>query len=236
MVRYKEFIEAVGERLAVTDVERIREAVARIVYGLLPWLPPDEQSALGEALPAPLRPALRTDGTRTGGDADQFVHFVAARERYPAEHVRYEAQAVLSTLDEREPELGRRLRAALPDGFGELFRAPGGGPPPDLAAGRGVPPAELTDDDIAELLRHLPDWTGDRHRLARPVGPPDYLAEQLLARIRQVERQLNHRAVVTPQPDGSYLIEIWTHSKGLVTDLDAALARTIQDVIDDVLG
>lgn len=142
---------------------------------------------------------------------------------------------MLSVLAEREPDLARQLRSVLPPDFAELFGAPGGGPPPDLAAGRGVPPAELTDQDVRELLGRLREWTGDRRRLTRLVATPDHLAEQLLHRIRGVERQVGHRAVIRREPDGSYRIDLWTRSEGLVTDLDSALAEAIEDVIADVL-
>jgi pterin-4a-carbinolamine dehydratase len=98
-----------------------------------------------------------------------------------------------------------------------------------------MPSAELTDEDVRALLRRLPQWTGDRRRLSRRVVPPDYLAEQLFTRLRQLERSLNHRAVVVPEPDGAYRIEVWTHSEDLVTDLDAAFAQAVEDLIDDVL-
>lgn len=90
---------------------------------------------------------------------------------------------MLSALAALELEVTARLRRSLPDDFAELFLAPGGGPPADLAAGAGVPPAELTD-----------------------------------------------------QPDGSYRIEIWTHSEDQVTDLDVPFALAVEDLIDDVLG
>ena len=94
------------------------------------------------------------------------------------------------------------------------FVAPGGGPPADLAAAAGVPPAELTDDDVRTLLRRLLEWTGDHRRLIREVGPPDYLAEQLLGRLRRLEQATDRRAVVTDQPDGSYRIEVCDALRG----------------------
>ena len=236
MIRYGELLGAVRARLPRLEGDRAREAVARVVYGLLPWIPAAGRAALVEALPGPLRPADPEDVPEAKGDAEQFLRFVADRERYPAEQARYEAQAVLSALADLDPELGRRLREVLPAGFGELFQAPGGGPPPDVGAAAGVPPAELTDEDVRALLRRLPRWTGDRHRLSRQVAPPEYLAERLLAGIRDAERRLSHRAVVERQPDGSYRIDVWTHSEGLVTDLDARLARAVEDVIAGVLG
>jgi pterin-4a-carbinolamine dehydratase/uncharacterized protein (DUF2267 family) len=235
MARYEDFIDAVRERLAETEVERVREAVARTVAGLVLWLPREERPAFRDALPAPLRPADIEDAGIAGGGAATFVAFVAGREGRPPERVRSEVQAVLSAFEAMEPEAARRVRRSLPDDFGELFTAPGGGPPPDLAAGAGVPPAELTDEDVRTLLRRLPEWTGDRRRLSRPVAPPDYLAEQLFTRIRELEQTLSRRAVVVAEPDGSYRIDVWTHSEGLVTDLDAAFATAVEDLIDDVL-
>jgi pterin-4a-carbinolamine dehydratase/uncharacterized protein (DUF2267 family) len=236
MVRYEDVIDAVRERLGGAGVEEAREAVARAVGGLVLWLPREERRALADALPPPLRPAGVEDAGVAGGDAPAFVRFVAGREGREPERVRYEVQAVLSALATLEPEVTARLRRSLPDDFAELFIAPGGGPPPDLAAAAGVPPAELTDDDVRALLRRLPEWTGDRRRLTREVGPPDYLAEQLLDRLRRLEQVTGRRAVVTHQPDGSYRIEVWTHSEDRVTDLDVPFALAVEDLIDDVLG
>jgi hypothetical protein len=42
--------------------------------------------------------------------------------------------------------------------------------------------------------------------------------------------------VVTQQPDGSYRIEVWTHSEDLVTDLDIPFATAVEELIEDVLG
>jgi pterin-4a-carbinolamine dehydratase/uncharacterized protein (DUF2267 family) len=236
MVRYEDVIDAVRERLGGAGVEEAREAVARTVGGLVLWLPREERPALRDALPAPLRPAGVEDAGVADGNAPAFVRFVAGREGREPERVRYEVQAVLSALATLEPEVTARLRRSLPDDFADLFIAPGGGPPPDLAAGAGVPPAELTDDDVRALLRRLPEWTGDRRRLTREVGPPDYLAEQLLGRLRRLEQATGRRAVVTHQPDGSYRIEVWTHSEDQVTDLDVPFVLAVEDLIDDVLG
>jgi Uncharacterized conserved protein (DUF2267) len=199
------------------------------------WLPREERPALRDALPPPLRPAGVEHAGGRRRDAPAFVRFVAGREGREPERVRYEVQAVLSALETLEPEVTDRLRRSLPDDFAELFLAPGGGPPPDLAAGAGVPPAELTDDVLA-LLRRLPEWAGDHRRLTREVGPPDYLAEQLLDRLRRLEQATGRRAVVTDQPDGSYRIEVWTHSEDQVTDLDVPFVLAVEDLIDDVLG
>jgi hypothetical protein len=42
--------------------------------------------------------------------------------------------------------------------------------------------------------------------------------------------------VVTGEPDGSYRIEVWTHSEDQVTDLDVPFVLAVEDLIDDVLG
>ena len=157
MLRYQDFIDAVRERLGGVGLTEARQAVARTVGGLVLWLPREERPALCNALPPPLRPAGVEDAGVADGNARAFVRFVAGRQGREPERVRYEVQAVLSALATLEPEVTDRLRRSLPDDFAELFIAPGGGPPPDLAAGAGVPPAELTDDDVRALLRRLPE-------------------------------------------------------------------------------
>lgn len=236
MMDYEEVLDAVRERLGGAGVEEAREAVARTVGGLVLWLPREERPALRDALPALLRPAGVEDAGVADGNASAFVRFVAGREGREPERVRYEVQAVLSALATLEPEVGARLRRSLPDDFADLFVAPGGGPPPDLAAGAGVPPAELTDDDVRTLLGRLPEWSGDRRRLTREVGPPDYLAEQLLDRLRRLEQTTGRRAVVTRESDNLYRIEVWTHSEDQVTDLDVPFVLAVEDLIEDVLG
>jgi uncharacterized protein (DUF2267 family) len=49
MLRYKDFVDEVRDRLRIQDVERAREAVARTVYGLVRWLPEPERKALATA-------------------------------------------------------------------------------------------------------------------------------------------------------------------------------------------
>ena len=139
MLRYKDFIDAVRERLGGVGMTEARQAVARTVGGLVLWLPREERPALRDALPAPLRPADIEDAAVVGGDAPAFVRFVAGREGRPPELVRYEVQAVLL-------------------------------------------------------------------------------------------------AVVSEQPDGSYRIEVWTHSEDRVTDLDVPFVLAVEDLIDDVLA
>jgi uncharacterized protein (DUF2267 family) len=236
MVRYEDFVDAVRERLGGAGVQDARQAVARTAGALVLWLPREERPALRDALPAPLRPADVEEAGVAGGDAAEFVRFIAGREGRAPELVRYDVQAMLSALAALEPEAAARVRRSLPADFADLFVAPGGGPPADLGAGSGVPPAELSDEDVRALLRVLPEWTGDRRRLSRDVAPPDYLADQLLARLRSLEASTGRRAVVGRQPDGSYRIEVWTHSEDLVTDLDIPFARSVEDAIEDVLG
>src|SRR4051794_35677898 len=158
MLRYEDFIDAVRERLGGVGVTEARQAVARTVGGLVLWLPREERPALRDALPAPLRPADIEDAAVAAGDATALVRVVAGRGGRPPERVRYEVQAVLSALAALEPDEAARVRRSLPGEFAELFVAPGGGPPVDLSAGPGVPPAELTDEDVRALLRRLPQW------------------------------------------------------------------------------
>ena len=43
---------------------------------------------------------------------------------------------------------------------------------------------------------------------------------------------MNHHAVVEERADGT-VFRVWTHARGVVTDLDIELARRISEVIED---
>ena len=73
---------------------------------------------------------------------------------------------MLSALAALEPEVIARVRRSLPDDFAELFAAPGGEPPDDLAAGAGVPPTRTPPPEREIDPRRPPagpvPGTGDR--------------------------------------------------------------------------
>ena len=43
---------------------------------------------------------------------------------------------------------------------------------------------------------------------------------------------MNHHAVVEERPDGT-VFRVWTHARGVVTDLDVELTRRISDIIEE---
>jgi 4a-hydroxytetrahydrobiopterin dehydratase len=43
---------------------------------------------------------------------------------------------------------------------------------------------------------------------------------------------MNHHAVVEERPDGT-AFRVWTHARGVVTDLDLELARRISEVVEN---
>ena len=43
---------------------------------------------------------------------------------------------------------------------------------------------------------------------------------------------MNHHAVVEEQEDGT-TFRVWTHARGVVTDLDIELARRISEIIEN---
>jgi 4a-hydroxytetrahydrobiopterin dehydratase len=92
-------------------------------------------------------------------------------------------------------------------------------------------PTELSDEDVAAALTSLPGWTGDVRALERTVVLPDGIGQELRDRIARVEQAMNHHAVVEERPDGT-VFRVWTHARGVVTDLDVELAGRISEVIE----
>jgi 4a-hydroxytetrahydrobiopterin dehydratase len=124
------------------------------------------------------------------------------------------------------------VRSQLPDEFRDLFAAPGDGPPPSRAATAALPePTDLTAEEVSAALAALPGGTGDDRVVERTVVFPSGVGQELRDRISRVERAMNHHAVVEEHPDGT-TVRVWTHARGVVTDLDIELARRISEIID----
>jgi pterin-4a-carbinolamine dehydratase len=170
---------------------------------------------------------------RRDEDKAHLLQTVASELDASPEQARFLAQAVLSALADQDAPTAETVRSQLPEDFLELFAAPGDGPPPDRAATAAVPgPTDLTADEVSAALAALPGWTGDVHALERTVGLPPDIGQELRERISVVEREMNHHAVVEERADGT-TFRVWTHARGVVTDLDIELARRISEIIEN---
>ena len=239
-LQYEELLADIAARLGVDPPGRAALVTRAVLADFSAQLRPQSRERLASVLP-PLLAVLVTDTVRSEPpDADRFVEEVASGTvSTTPEHALYYIQAVLSALDDAAPDVTRDVRTDLPPEFDGLFTAPGDGPPPEVAASAAEPvPTELTSEEVAAALRRLPRWSGDRHALTRTVALPPGLDHPILNRVHEAERDMQHRAVIErsrsdSQPDSRELtFRVWTHSVGLVTELDVELARRISDAIE----
>ena len=206
-----------------------------VLVGVARRLDDTGRKALVSTLPTQFATLVRESlPLRRDEDKTLFLQTVASELDTSPERSRWLAQAVLSALADQDASTAETVRRQLPEDFLDLFAAPGDGPPPDRAATAAIPgPTDLTVEEVSAALAALPGWTGDVRRLERTVGlPPGDVGQELRDRISRVERAMNHHAVVEEQPDGTRF-RVWTHARGVVTDLDIELARRISEIIEN---
>lgn len=233
MVAHREFLEAVAERAALDHPDAAKRPAKSVLVCVARRLDDTGRNALGSTLPTQLATPVRESvPLRQGEEKTLFLQTVASELDASPQRARFLAQAVLSALVDHDAPTAETVRRKLPEDFLELFVAPGEGPPPTRAATAALPePTDLTAEEVSAALAALPGWTGDVHALERVVVLPPGIGQELLDRISRVERSMNHHAVVEERPDGTSF-RVWTHARGLVTDLDVELARRINEIID----
>jgi uncharacterized protein (DUF2267 family)/pterin-4a-carbinolamine dehydratase len=231
---YNELLTEVAGRVGADPPHRARLLTRSVLAALAAQLDGEQRAMLAHALPASLADVVLSTQRAARPDPIQLIDTVTSGSTdTTAERARYGIQAVLSALTDLDPELGALLKDRLPAEYAELFVAPGDGPPPDRGATAAENVAtELSDADVAAVLRTLPGWRGDRHGLFRTVGLPPGLDEPVLARVQAAERELNHRAV-TDRSASDVTFRVWTHSVGVVTELDVRLAQRISAAIEE---
>jgi pterin-4a-carbinolamine dehydratase/uncharacterized protein (DUF2267 family) len=233
VVAHREFLAAVAARAGLDPPDAAKRPAGSVLVGVARRLDGPTREGLVSTLPNQLAGLVRdsaplsTDRGRT-----PFLQTVASELDTSPERARFLAQAVLSALADQDFPAAESVRSQLPEDFADLFEAPGEGPPPERAATAALPePTELTDEDVAAALTSLPGWTGDVRALERTVVLPDGIGQELRDRIARVEQAMNHHAVVEERPDGT-VFRVWTHARGVVTDLDVELAGRISEVIE----
>jgi uncharacterized protein (DUF2267 family)/pterin-4a-carbinolamine dehydratase len=234
VLAHREFLEAVADRAGLDRPDAAKRPVESVLVCVARRLDDPGREALGSTLPTQLATLVRESAPlRRDEDKTLLLQTVASELDVSPERARFLAQAVLSALADQDAPTAETVRSQLPEDFSDLFAAPGDGPPPDRAASAAVPgPTDLTAEEVAAALAALPGWTGDVHGLERTVGLPPDVGEELRDRISRVELAMNHHAVVEEQADGT-TFRVWTHARGVVTDLDIELARRISEIIDN---
>jgi uncharacterized protein (DUF2267 family)/pterin-4a-carbinolamine dehydratase len=231
---HREFLEAVAERAGLDRADAAKRPTESVLACVARRLDDTGRKALGATLPTQLATVvLESAPLRRHEDKTHFLQTVASELDTSPERARFLAQAVLSALADQDGPTAETVRSQLPEDFVDLFAAPGEGPPPDRAATAAIPgPTDLTAEEVSAALATLPGWTGDVRALERTVGLPPEVGEDLRESIARVELEMNHHAVVEEQPDGT-TFRVWTHARGVVTDLDVELARRISEIIEN---
>jgi uncharacterized protein (DUF2267 family)/pterin-4a-carbinolamine dehydratase len=233
VLAHREFLVAVADRAGLDRPDAAKRPTESVLVGVARRLDDSGRKWLGAALPTQLATLVResTPLHRDQGKAP-FLQTVASELDASPERARLLAQAVLSELADQDPPTGESLRTELPEDFLDLFVAPGDGPPPDRAATAALDePTDLTEEEVSAALADLPGWKGDVRALERTVVLPPGIGQELRDGIARVEQAMNHRAVVEERDDGT-VFRVWTHARGVVTDLDVELARRISEVIE----
>ena len=135
-----------------------------------------DRRRLLDATPTELHDDDRVDVPLAAPDLAGFVHEIAVMSGRTPEQARYQAQAVLSALADRAPDLVESLD--LPTYVRDLLAPPPEGGGVVGATGRI---ASLTDDELRAALDELPYWSGDRNNLSRTLVLPPGNLERVLA-------------------------------------------------------
>jgi uncharacterized protein (DUF2267 family)/pterin-4a-carbinolamine dehydratase len=231
---YEELLNEIAARLGVDPPGRASLLTRSVLAALSAQLDGPARELLAAALPSALGEIVADTLRVEERSAQRLVEDVASGiVNTTPERARYGVQAVLSAVAAAYPDVARAIRAELPADYDELFTAPGDGPPPELAASAAEDiPTELSDTDIDRALRKLPGWRGDRHALCRTVDLPPGLDRPILERVHAAERDLQHKAVIDHSGQET-TFRVWTHSIGVVTELDVRLAARITQAIEN---
>lgn len=233
-IRYRDLVTDVGRRAGV-DFEQARAAAEATVLVLAQALDEAGRQRLLDAVPTELQEDLPADAANRRPDLAGFLEEIARLSRRTPEQARYQAQATLSAIADRDGALMESLD--LPTGLRELLAPPGAGG--GLVEPDGRPTVALTDDELRAALAELPYWSGGRESLSRTVIlPPDSL-DRVLARLDGLAGESGYRPSVgrapsigRPEPNTA-VITVRTKSINAVTAVDVDLAHRVDEAIDE---
>jgi len=234
LLAHRELLAAIAARAGLDPPDAARQPAEVILVAVAGRLDDMGREALEQTLPNQLSRLVHGSAPLNPPESKAaFLQTVASDLDTSPERARVLSQAVLSALADQDATTAETVRGQLPEDFGDLFTAPGEGPPPDRAATAALPePTDLTADEVAEALDSLPSWSGDVRALERTVVLPPGVGQEIRDRIGRVEQAMNHHAVIEEAPDGT-TFRVWTHARGVVTDLDVELARRISEIIEE---
>src|SRR5690606_523654 len=226
-VQYRDLVAEVSHR-ARLDFDTARPAAEAAITVLARCLNDADRQRLLDATPTELHDDDRVDVPLPGPDLASFVREVAAMSGRTPEQARYQAQAVLSALADRAPELVASLD--VPPYLRDLLAPPPEGGGVVGASGRV---AALTDDELRAALDELPYWSGDRNNLCRTLVLPPGNMERVLQRLARLKLDLGRAPHIGRRADGTAVLVVRTNSIDAVTRLDVDLAHAVDAAIDE---
>jgi len=97
-------------------------------------------------------------------------------------------------------------------------------------------PVPLTAEELAEALRGLPYWSGDRDGISRTVLlPPDDL-DRVLPRLDRLREETGRAPRVARPRPGAAVLTVFTTSVSAVTRRDIDLAHRVDRAVDQAGG
>ncbi|WP_019816287.1 DUF2267 domain-containing protein [Saccharomonospora saliphila] len=230
-MKYQDLIEWVRRDAELGGTREARETVAAVLATLAHCLSPADRDRVAESLPGSLENAAEVPGPPEIRDGAGLVVEAGHRLGVGAERARYLTQAVIRALRAGDPALVDHLRSTLASDVLAVLE-PTGEPPGRAESVRREVPTELSDTDVASVLRRLPEWEGDRTGISRTVRLPADRHDPLVNQVQRVAAEFNDHARVSRSGD-AVTFTVSTGS-GVVTEPDVRLAERIDQVVTDV--
>lgn len=228
VLAYRDLVSDVGRRAGV-DFEQARAAAGATVTVLAQALHSEDRRRLLDAVPGQLCDERSLASAARRRDLAGFLDEVARLTHRSPEQARYQAQATLSALAERDRGLIESLD--LPGDLRELLGPPtaGGGLVDSVGA-----TAALTDDELRDALARLPYWSGDRRQMTRGIELPPENLDRVLGRLARLRPDTGRGPTIGRISPGRAVLTVRTRSLDAVTALDVALAHQIDEAINEV--
>jgi uncharacterized protein (DUF2267 family)/pterin-4a-carbinolamine dehydratase len=228
VIQYRDLVTDVGRRAGV-DFDQARSGAEATVLALARALDEADRERLLAALPTELQNQLPMTGVSRRRDLAGFLAEVARISRRTPEQARYQAQATLSALVDRDRELVESLD--LPTDLRDLLDPPPAGGGVVSPTGQKTPP--LTDDELRAALADLPYWSGDRRWLTRTIELPPANLDRVLGLLAALRPQTGRGPRIGRESPSTAVIAVRTSRVDAVTALDVDLAHQVDDAIDE---
>ncbi|MGW0436435.1 DUF2267 domain-containing protein [Micromonospora sp. NPDC003197] len=227
VIRYQDLVADVGRRTGI-DFDQARAAAEATVIALAQALDEADRERLLDAVPNELYDDRSTATRNTRRDLSGFLDEIARLSHRTPEQARYQAEATLHAIAERDQDLVESLD--LPSDLRQLLQPlPSGG---SIRPGARVSP--LTDEELRAALAGLPYWSGDRRALSRTIELPRENLDRVLRRLELLHEQTGRGPRIGRESDRTARIVVRTRRLDAVTAMDVELAHQVDAAIDEV--